>query len=205
MKTPLYFLPLLVIAVRAFAQEAVPAEETQKIAQKLRESVGQPSDAPFFVDTDTDQPKAIKHGEVGLMVVPDRKLTAQQIEAASKDVKDATPLAQLWTLVVTVAVDGKALAGEKLRMMTVGDGDDSKRVQLYFLGAVKDEAGAPQLAIFAKEKAQPALRVPLRKIEPRSSAAPIEIAARKVDDESGMLTLTFAGAYEAEILLRKGE
>lgn len=199
------FLPLIVFATSSFAQEAVPAEEAQKIAQKLRESVGQPSDAPFFVDTDTTQPKAMKHGEVGLMAIPDRKLSTQQMEAASKDVKDATPIAQLWTLVATVTVDGKALASDKLRMVTVGDGDDSKRVQLYFLGAVKDETGALQLAIFAKDKAQPALRVPLRKIEPRSASGPIEVAARKVDDDSGMLTLTFAGAYEAEILLRKGE
>jgi hypothetical protein len=201
----LLFLPVLAFAIRAIAQEPVPTEEAQRIAQKLREAVGQPSDAPFFVDTDTDHPKAIKSGEVGLMAVPDRKLSAQQIEAASKDVKDAIPVAQLWTLVATVAVDGKALAGDKLRTVTVGDGDDSKRVQLYFLGAVKDDAGALQLAIFAKDKAQPALRVPLRKIDPRSSTAPIEVAGRKVDESTGVLTLTFAGAYEAEIPLRKGE
>ncbi len=194
-------LLLALLATTAFAQDRVPTDEAQRIAHKLRETIGSPSDAPFATDVDADKPHGLKSSEVGLMVLPERLLTAATLSAATTT---PTPVGQLWTKDASVAVEGRALSTSLVRTVSVGDGDKTRKVELYYLGAAKNEAGELQLLVFAQDKAQPVLRVAMKKMENSTQSDPIEIDGRK-EGETGILTLHLAGAYTAEIPLKKGE
>jgi hypothetical protein len=198
------FIPsLLAFAAASFtapAQEPVQPEEAVRIAHKLTETVGNPSDAPFTTDVDADKPNGIKAGGAGFMVLPDRKLTTDALEHTATAV---TPIGQLWTLQATVAANGKATANDLLRFVKVGEGEKSRKVQLYYLGATRNEAGELQVSIFAKDKTQPILRVPLTKAANTSQSSPLEIDGRKKDEDTGILVIHILGEYAAEVPLMK--
>ena len=147
MKLPLTLLALLA-ATTALAQERIPEKEAQRAAHKLIDALGQPTDAPYTADVDPDQPNGFKGGGVGLMALPDRKLTVHGLEHAEKDL---LPVGQLWALSARLATGGRAIARDQVRMVTIKDGDSSKDVELYYLGAAKNDAGELQLVIFAKD------------------------------------------------------
>jgi hypothetical protein len=90
-------------------------------------------------------------------------------------------------------------------MVKVGEGEKARDVQLYYLGAAKNDAGELQLVIFAKDKAQPVLRVPLKKITSTSQSLPVELEGRKQSDDTGVLTIRLLGEYAAEVTMMKQE
>ena len=96
---PMKLLPaFLLIATCAIAAEIqqMPAEQVAKIARVVAEALGSPSDVPFAVDADADKSAGIKGGgETGLVLIPDRKLTAESVANAGKEV---TPLGHLWKI-----------------------------------------------------------------------------------------------------------
>ncbi|MGB8165865.1 MAG: hypothetical protein WCF18_00040 [Chthoniobacteraceae bacterium] len=205
MKFPIRSLALTVLlaaTISASAQERIDSQEAQRIARKLTDTVGNPSDAPFTTEVDPDKPNGFKGSGVGLMALPDRKLTADALEHAGKDI---VPLGQLWTMGASVATNGKAVASDQLRLVKVGDEGKQRELQLYYLGAGKSDSGELQLIIFAKDKAQPVLRVPLKKSGSSSFSSPIELEGRKQDDESGILTVRVLGDYSAEVTVMKQE
>ncbi|HYR57488.1 MAG TPA: hypothetical protein VEO95_02615 [Chthoniobacteraceae bacterium] len=193
----------LLAATALCAPEPFQAEEAQRIAHKLNDTIGSPSDAPFATEVDPDRPHGFKaDGRAALILLPDRKLTADALEKAGKE---PTAIGQLWMLEVSIAASGRPVANDQLRIVRVGEGEKSRDVQLYYLGAAKNEAGELQLVIFAKDKAQPVLRVPLAKSPTASQSSPIEIEGRKQDDNSGVLTLHVLGEYTAEVPVMKPE
>lgn len=204
MKITVRSATLLLALAATLRADPTPLEsaEAQRIARKLHDAVGSPSDAPFASDADPDQPQGLKASGIGLMVLPDRKLTADAITNAGKEV---APVGQLWALSVSVAANGRPLSSDQVRLVRINDGDKSAEVQLYFLGAAKSDSGELQLLIFAKDKAQPALRVPLKKTGGTSQVSPLEIDGRKQDENTGILTLRIAGEYSAEIAMMKPE
>lgn len=141
---------LLLIATCAVAEEIqqMPAEQTGKIARKIIAALGSPTDAPFSVDADAGKSAGIKAGgDTGLIVIPDRMLTIETMMNAAKEV---TPLGQLWMRNVVPAVNSLAADPARLRTVSVRDGDQEAKVEVYFLGVSKNEAGALELGLFAK-------------------------------------------------------
>lgn len=197
MKLPLTLLTLLA-AASALAQERIPEKEAQRAAHKLIDALGQPTDAPYTSDVDPDQPNGFKGGGVGLIALPDRKLTVHGIENAAKGI---LPVGQLWSLSASLATGGKAIARDQVRKLSIKDGDSSKEVELYYLGAAKNDAGELQLVIFAKDKEQPVLRVPLKKSGSGASSALIELEGRKQEEGVGILTIRLLGEYSAEVTM----
>ena len=193
---------VLAAALPASAQEKIPAEEAQRVAHKLHDTIGIPSDAPFPTDIDPDKPNGFKVGDAGLMALPDRKLTTAALDQVTKE---PLPVGQLWSLQASLATNGRAITNDQLRLVKVSDGDKSREVQLYYLGAAKNDAGELQLLIFAKDKMQPVLRVPLKKGSASSSASPLEIEGRKQSDDTGLLTIRILGEYTAEVTVMKPE
>ncbi len=205
MKRPipsLALVALLAATISAPAQERIEPQEAQRIAHKLNDAIGHPSDAPFTTDVDPDKANGFKASGLGLMALPDRKLSADALGNAGKEL---LPIGQLWTMSATVATDGKAVATDHLRLVKIGDEGKTRELQLYYLGAAKNDAGELQLVIFAKDKTQPVLRVPLTKSSSTSSSSPIELEGRKRDDESGLLTVRLLGEYAAEVTVMKQE
>ncbi len=200
-KTLIAIAALTLLGPTLRAQDSIPLEEARKAARKLAASVATLADAPFAVDPDLEKPQGIKAEGVGVIVLPDRKLSAELLAAANSAI---TPVGQLWTLKLNVAAEGKATATDKLRLVTITDGEKEREVQLYFLGATKSTKGELELVIYAKDK-EPLLRVPLTSREGAKAEFPIEVSGEKRDEDSGMLSLRLFGQYRAEILLLRQE
>lgn len=201
MKTLLTLASIFTLAAAAFADEiaATPLDEAQKAAHKVAASAPSLADAPIAIDADLDKPHLIKGGHGGAMIIPDKKLTAETLAAAGET---PVPVGQLWLLGATVAENGRPLAADKTRRVVVEDGDKEIPLQLFLLGAAKNAQGTLELIVFAKDKA-PLLRLPLEKSAGASQQLPAELSGRKNDEDSATLTLSFAGQFQARLLLMK--
>ena len=195
-------LAFLAIATLSLAQERVETEEAQRIAHKLNDTIGNPSDAPFLTEVDPEKPNGFKVREAGFMVLPDRRVAGKLFENVGLEL---VPLGQLWSLNISLAVSGHALPTNQIRLVSVGETGQSRDVQLYYLAARKDAAGQLQLVIFAKDPAQPVLTVPINQVPTTSPATPIDLTGRQEGEESGLLTIGFLGEYAAEIPVTKPE
>ena len=183
------------------AQDAIQIEEARKAAHTLAASASGITDAPFSMEADLEKPQGIKTEHAGLIVLPDRKLTVELLAAANSAI---TPLGQLWTLKLAVAANGKATAADKLRHLTISDGEKDREVSLYYLGATKGGSGDLELVVYAKDK-EPVLRVPIKKRVAGKQEFPIEVSGAKNDDNSGTLSLRLFGEYDAQLLLMREE
>jgi hypothetical protein len=190
---------LLIHGVRA--QETLALDEAQKIAQKLAEVPSTFGDQAFAIDVDRDKPVGLKGGEAGLVVLPVKGLTTDTLVNAGKTV---VPVAQLWTYKVTLANSGTPVEKAKLRIITVGEGDKTRDVQLFLIGVVKAEQGAPELVIYGKG-GEPVLHVPLGKLHEIKQELPIQLSGRQTGDASATLTLDLVGQFSADVGVVKAE
>src|SRR5262245_15296832 len=98
MKTTAFLAALLLTVHLAKADDTptiAPLEEAQKGAKLVTEAAGTISDAQVKVDTDLDKPIALKVGSVGIMAIPDKKLSTEALAKADKEI---LPVGQLWML-----------------------------------------------------------------------------------------------------------
>ena len=202
MKTMKLLLALILIATCAVAQEIqqMSAEQTAKIARKVAEVLGSPADAPFAVDADADKSVGIKaSGETGLLAIPDKKLTVESVANAGKAV---LALGQLWMRNVAPSVNGAAADPAKLRTVTVRDGDQEAKVEVYFLGIARTDAGTVELSLYAKDK-EPLVKVPLVKTDATPNATPIALDGHKEGENTGVLVVSVFGSYKADVTVTK--
>lgn len=200
MKSFLALLTLCLLTHRAAAQESIPTDEARKIARILIQASGDVSNAQLKAELDPEQPRGIKAGDAGLIVIPAAKLTAAAVAKAGKE---PVAIGQLWLHQLVPAQDGSPVALSKLRTVTVTDKDKDKsaNAQLYFLGVRDAGAGKLELVVYALDK-QPLLRVPLE-IAEASQDSPIELQGRKSGEDAGVLTVNLLGKYKAELTLMK--
>jgi hypothetical protein len=190
------FLGLAVVFVGA--QEQLSSEQLENAMKILKETNDGLKDLPLKVELNIDKPFGIKgHENVGLIVVPDKALTAEVISKAGKEI---VPVGQLWMRGVVPAKEGKAVSSDKLRHLTVSDGKKDTRVELYLLGARRGEK--TELVIYADGK-EPLLVLPLEAGESGQNL-PIEVAGKgeKDNEESAALILKFLGKYKATMPIR---
>jgi hypothetical protein len=193
---------ILLIAMSAIAQDIqqVPAEQAGKIARKVTAALGSPGDAPFAVDADVEKSAGIKGaGGTGLLAIPDRKLTAETMANAGKAV---SAIGQLWMRNVVPAVNNAAPDPAKLRTVTVHDGDNAVKVEVYFLGITNTDAGALELGLYTKDK-EPLAKVPLVKTDAPASGTPIALDGHKEGENSGVLAVTVFGSHKADLTVTK--
>jgi hypothetical protein len=201
-KLPLLITTLL-CAQLTIADEvptAVALEEAQKGATLVTEAAGTITDAQLKVEADVDKPMAIKAGSAGLMAIPDKKLTAEVLANAGKEI---IAVGQLWMLSVAPAKDGTVVPNHKLRMVTVRQKDKETRVQMFLLGVREAEKDGLELVVYGKDK-EPLLKLPLKKAETKHDL-PIELKGAKNGEDSGLLTLNFLGRFQAEMTVMKQE
>lgn len=136
------FSAVLVLIPSASAQEKLSLEKTIEGARLLTKIAV--ADAPFKTDLDLENPFALKAGEVRVLAIPGKSLSKKTLTPADKAI---TPVGQLWMMKATPARDGKVLATDKLRWVTVKDQDNDMKVQLYFLGSKKNDKGGLDLVI----------------------------------------------------------
>jgi len=197
--SPLCLIFLCGTLTCAFAQDAVPVEETREGARKANVAIASEKEMPLRIDPDLEKPVAVRGGGVGLMIVPDKRFTAAQLGALGADL---LPVAQFWSRNASVQVNGEGAKREQVRVIGIDDGFKKVDVELYLIGAKKNENGAVELLLFGKGR-EPILRLPIANGAPTGTAQalPIELAGRKTGDDSGVLTLRFAGGKSADITL----
>lgn len=189
---------LYLVGQHADAQEPVSLDRAREFARHLVESAGNLSASVVRVDADVLNPVGIRAGESGALVVPDRNLTASILENAG-----STPVAvgEIFLRNVTLAVDGKPVEKSKLQHISVVMQEQKVEVPIYLLAAAKSAEGNLELLVFGKG-AEPLARTRLGKVASKTKM-PIELAAEKQDENSGLLTLNIVGQFEAELLLHR--
>lgn len=198
MKNTALCLALFLTASLSPAQEAVPLADAQKYAQILAESAKDLTGLPLACELDLDKPSAIRAGEVGALVIPDKRATADKLAKAGKD---AVPLGHLWLRNLAPVNAGAPLPNSELRSVKVRSGESTAEAQLFVVAARRNAADKLELVVFGKPK-EPLLTLPLEK-STASGDAPIQLLARKTGEASGLLTLVFFGQHQAEISVGK--
>ena len=198
MKRLLLTLTALTLAHSVQAQEPVPLENAQKGARMLTQTLTTASDLPLAIDVDLEKPNAFKAGEVAVMVIPDKHLTAEVLSGVKEAV---VPLGQLWLYNLVPRLNGQLAAADKLRTLTVRDNEKDMRVQLYLIGAARNAQGALELVLYAKDK-DPLARLPLRAGSGAAQDLPLQVSGHKEDEKTGLLTISILGKQIAEMLLQ---
>ncbi len=190
---------VVALSTVAMAQDRIGTEEAQKVGRKLVDLLGTPADAQLTISADTDRGEGYKHGELGLLVLPDQKLTAALLEAAKAE---PVPVGQLWMKGITPVSDGVIVPVAKHRKLTVTEGDKSVDVTVCLLGARKRD-GKMELVLFGQGK-EP---ITVAALEPdqSTSTAPIGVIVAKETEETGRIELTLASKFKAKLFVKRAE
>lgn len=199
MKTIFALLALSIATTIAADIEPIEQDAAGKIARKILAEYGSPADAPFPGEPDAQKVAGVKGGEAGLIVIPDKKLAAELLSAATEK---PTPIGQLWMYKVVPSINGTAAAASKLRTVKIGGDEGDKSLQVYYLTVSKNTTGALELALTAVDK-EPLVKVPLVKTDAAFSSAPMAVNAHKEGENSGVLVLSVFGSYKADIQITK--
>jgi len=193
MKRTSIAVALLVTLQLVSAQEKVTREEALGYAKAASADTKQLAGTPIPTDVDTQQPVAIREGEYGSMVLPQKRLKAEAIAEASET---PLPVGQLWLHNLTPMKDDRAISEEKLRIATVELEGSETRVPQCTLAIRRNGDGKLELLVYGKAK-EPLLETPLKGIDAKQNL-PLDMSAQRGDD-SGRITLKILGKYEASI------
>jgi hypothetical protein len=199
--TSTFVLAVLALASFANAQETASLDEAQKAARKVNAALPTLTRAPLAIDADLDKPHLVKGDGRGVLIVPDRRLTA---EALANPGPAITPVGQLWMLKAGLARGGRPMPADELRTVKVSDGENDRDVQVYLLGVRKNEQGAVELVVFAKGN-QPLLAAPLAADPAATQALPLEMTGNKTSEDTATLVIHLFGRQRAELNLMKSE
>jgi hypothetical protein len=177
------------------AQEAMALDEAQKIAQKLASVSADAGDQPFTIDADREKPVALKGGDAGMIILPDKKLSTDVFTHAGKTV---TPVAQLWTYKLNLANHGAPVEKAKLRTLTYAEGDKSRDLQLFLIGISKDDQGGLEFVIYGKGS-DPVLRTPVTKVHAAKQDLPVALSGRQTGANAATITIDLFGEYTTEM------
>lgn len=175
------------------AQEKLSREQALSYAKAVSADQKQLNDTPIATDVDPEQPVALKDGNYGGMVLPQKSLTPAAIARASGT---AVSIGQLWLHKLTPMRDGAAVTRDNLRMVTVNAEGEEAMVPQCALAIRRDAGGALELLVFGNAK-EPLLTAALKPLDTTQSS-PIDLEAQR-DGDSGKLTLKILGKYQATI------
>jgi len=193
MKQTLFALALLVSVQLVSAQEKVSKEEALSYAKAASADAKQLAGTPIATDVDAQKPAAMKEGEYGGMVLPQKDL---KLEAISKATETPVPVGQLWLHNLTPMKDDEAVAESKLRVATAKLDGTELSVPQCALAVRRTSAGALELLVYGKGK-EPIASAPLKAIDAKQDL-PIDLAAER-EYESGKITIKILGKYQGTI------
>lgn len=203
MKTSIGFLTcvLTLWPMISGAQENVPAADAQKYAQILAKAIEGVTDLPLACELDLEQPAAVRAGEAGALVIPDKRLTAAKLAAAGKV---AVPVGHLWLRNVAVERKGSALPNSEQRTVKVTSGENTAEAQVFVLGARRGAGDVLELVVYGRGT-EPVTSLPIAK-KGEAATTPVQIQGRKTGEHTGAATLIFFGQQQVEIpLIKPGE
>jgi hypothetical protein len=189
---------LLVAANCLWAQERIEPEQARKYAHLFVEQSAKEPNLQLKIDADPERPFGIKDGELGAMVIPDKRLSADRLKKASKEIM---PLGQLWVRNLTIVVKDEALPNDKLRVVTITAKDGQEHPLPLFLLGIRRKAADLELVVYGPGK-EPLMIAPLQKTT-GTQELPLELDGEKGDNNRGTLTVKVLGQYQAQLTLAK--
>jgi hypothetical protein len=158
---------------------------------------------PLKLELVPDQAIGLKSGDVGAVLIPDRRLKIEKSDKAEKKKNKGAPLVvgQLWTSKLSPRDKGSVVPNERLRLVKVTTKDKELELAVFVLAIEKAGKKAFQLALYGKDSS-PVLRVPMTAARSKAGT-PVSFTARKTDDEGGVLELKLLGRFTAEIPVGK--
>jgi hypothetical protein len=194
MRSVMTLATLVLFGSSLAAQERIPQEEAIKYSRLLTETAAKDvKDAPVKTDVDTERPYAVRHGEVGAMISPDRNLTAEVLAKAGEE---PVPVGHLWFRKLTPSIDGQNIADDRLRLVTITV-DNQDHILPIFLLSARKKGDQLELLIHGKNK-EPLAVVPLKKHDVNQEL-PIELDGKKQTDDTGLIFLNVLGKYQAQL------
>jgi hypothetical protein len=190
MKQIILTLAALATVQLATAQERLPREEALKYAAAVTADARQLEGAPIATDPDAKQPVALREGEYGGLVLPQKNLSAESLKAT----QTIAPVGLLWLHNLAPMKYGQAIAPDKLRLVTVYADGGYATVPQCALGVRGTSDGGLEMLVFGKNP-EPLLAVPLKPIT-ATQELPLELAAEREYD-SGRITVKILGKYQA--------
>jgi len=191
---------MLFVGVAQAQPERIPPEEAQKYAKLFVESAGKLDGPQIKMEVDTDKPYAFKAKKHGAMVLPDKKLSADVLAKAGKEL---VPLGQLWLVRMTLVAADQPTPADKLRLVKVTVNNEDHQMPLLLLGVRKNAKDELELVVYAKDK-EPLLTVPLEKKEIQQEL-PLELEAKKGDNNRAQILLNILGKYQATLIVAPQE
>ncbi len=194
MKTLFALFALTTFAV-AEGIEPIPADKAEMVSRALVQALGAPADVPFTSVVDPKKASGMRAGAGGLIFVPEAKLTLEAVAAAGKE---PLALGQLWMRGASPSVGDAAPAAAKLRTIEMGEGEEKRRAQVYFVSLARNDAGTLELSFFAKEK-EALVKARLAKTDADENGTPVALTGRKEGENTGVLVMTVFGSYKADV------
>ena len=189
-------LSLLLLAAPARAQERVPDDEARALAKLITVAAAKKITPPLAIAPDTDKPFAKRKDEYGALFLPDKRLTAERLRGAGKEL---VPVAILWTHQLVPVAGDKRLPVEKLQKFSVKVKEEERMLFVCFLAARKGPKGEPELVLLSKDRT-PLLTLPLQKAGQKQKL-PVEYLVSVEGDDRAHLTLQLLGEYRARLTL----
>jgi hypothetical protein len=192
MKQIILTLTVLATVQLATAQERLPHDEALKYAAAVTADTRQLEGAPIATDPDAKQPVALREGEYGGLVLPQKNLSAESLETTPT--QTVAPVGLLWLHNLAPMKYGQAVAPDKLRLVTVYADGGYATVPQCALGIRRTSDGGLEMLLFGKNP-EPLLAVPLKPIT-ATQELPIDLVAAR-DYDSGRITVKILGKYQA--------
>jgi hypothetical protein len=194
MRSPCFALAALIaIPFYTSAQERLSRPEALKYAfftcLDLKELTG----TPIPTDPDPKRPVAIRHGDHGLLLLPECKLNAGSISNASNV---AIPIGQLWLVKIAPLVGNQAVPASKLRMVEIKADAGQGTAACCALAVRKSSEGGLELWVYGKAL-NGLFTVPMKAVSGEFDPETPLDAMVDVEGDSAKLTLKLLGKYEA--------
>ncbi len=187
-------LLLLLPCLSLPAQERLARPECLKYAFFLSLDLKEMLGTPIPTDPDPKRPVALRLGERGALLLPECKLTEQAVKSPGGIVA----VGQLWLVKIAPLADGQPIPSSKLKLVDVKAEAGQATAACFALAVSKDAVKGLELLVYGNEK-EPVLKAPLKNVSGQSNAeTPLDLAAERNGD-SGQLTLTILGKFQAQL------
>lgn len=177
-----------------FAQEQVPQKEVIKYAFGLGMTAATQKDPPLKTTPDPYNSSAVhKEGQIAVLI-PDQAFKEDLLSKVSE--KEITPLGQIWLRDLVPQVEGKSIAADKLRTLTIDAGKEKITAHLCFLGLQKNDKGEIQLIVYGKGKE--ILLKPVIAAHEEKQEKPLVVGMQAPADKPLLVTLSLFGKHQTQ-------
>jgi hypothetical protein len=193
MKKMIGILSIAAAAAFTQAQDVVPREDALKYAFAACADLKNMQQTAIPTDPDVKRPVVLRDGEYGLMVLPEAKLNAKSLEAASGKV---VPIGQLWAHKLAPLKGDSLVESGLYHVVPLRTEEGTIEAPMFALGFRKTSDGNGELLLFGKNK-EPIV-VAAAKPSTGSQANWIDVSVERASDR-GVITLSILGKYTATL------